>query len=170
MKTFITTGTLQFLSNLKKKFPNENMLLMSNSTNTLILHETIGKTVFQAPRKYEVLDSSGSWDTASFIVFNNIPVTDEGRPVFEYQYKNRPRLIEKQPGFVAFRLLRPIGSDTYIVLTAWENAKSFEDWKNSASFESTQKMFSEAPGKKSSTIFSEAPYSAEYYIAEENQE
>ena len=61
------------------------------------------------------------------IVLNNIPVTPEGRPLFEARFKNRAGKIENQPGFKALRVLRPKDSDTYIVLTLWDR-KNPKQW------------------------------------------
>ena len=78
-----------------------------------------------------MLDAVNDLEERGFFVFNNIPVTDEGRPVFEHRFLERSRAIENEPGFVAFRLLRPIKSETYIVMTQWNGPHSFEAWKSS---------------------------------------
>ena len=65
---------------------------------------------------------------------NNIPVTEEGRPLLEYRFKNRAGLIESEPGFIAIRVLRPIKSDTYVILTVWQKESDFLKWTNSKSF------------------------------------
>ena len=62
--------------------------------NSLLLHETAGKTVFQTPRRYEVIGSSGTLQENGYFVFNNIPVTDEGRPIFEHRFKERAGAID----------------------------------------------------------------------------
>lgn len=73
----------------------------------MLIHETEGNSLFHEPRPYEVLDAVGLLG-GEFIVCNNIPVTDEGRPLFEHRFNQRARLIEKEPGFVAIRVLRPL--------------------------------------------------------------
>ena len=42
--------------------------------------------VFQTPRRYEVISSVGKLAEEGYFVCNNVPVTDEGRPVFEHQF------------------------------------------------------------------------------------
>ena len=56
------------------------MLLMQNGETALLLHETSEKTVFASPRRYEVVDGKGLLQEKGFVVMNNIPVTEEGRP------------------------------------------------------------------------------------------
>ena len=72
---------------------------------------------------------------SGYFVFNNIPVTDEGRPVFEHRFTERAGAIESELGFIAFRLLRPLDSDTYIVMTEWSESTYYTRWKNSSSFD-----------------------------------
>ena len=136
MKIHITTGTYEFLKKLKDSHVGETMVLMENENNCLLLHETAGESFFKEPRSYEVVDSAGKLNhDHGFAVLNNIPVTDEGRPLFEYRFKNREHLIEQEPGFLAIRVLRPFSSDTYIIFTQWKNAEAFNKWKSSNSFE-----------------------------------
>jgi heme-degrading monooxygenase HmoA len=167
MKIYLTSGTSEFLKKLRDRHPSENMLLMGDDESSVLLHETQGKTVFSSPRKYEVLDSAGSFDKAGFIVMNNIPVTDEGRPVFEYRFKNRQGKIENQLGFAALRVLRPLSSNTYVILTAWEDRMVFERWKESESFQKAHQKPSGSTGANPQTIFSGASYITTYSIAEE---
>ncbi|WLR53946.1 antibiotic biosynthesis monooxygenase [Mesobacillus subterraneus] len=165
MNLYITSGTPDFLLKLKEKHSGETMILMNNNQSSLLVHETGKKTVFSSPRKYEVIDSSGSLDHEGFAVFNNIPVTDEGRPLFEDRFLNRPRLIEKEPGFVAIRVLRPLSSNTYIIMTIWENEGAFENWQKSKAYENAhKKRGTEAGIDARPNIFESASYVSKYYI------
>lgn len=49
MKVYITYGTADFLKNIVQKHSSENMLLMQGQENAILIHETNGETVFQAP-------------------------------------------------------------------------------------------------------------------------
>ncbi len=171
MNIYITAGTIDYLTIVKNKYPNENMLLMTaaDGESAAILHETSKGTLFNHPRKYEVIDGTGSFETATFVVMNNIPVTDEGKPLFEYQFKNRQQQIENQPGFVAIRVLRPLASNTYVILTLWENQQAFENWKSSESFHKAHKKTagSSGEGGQSPAIFAGPSYTTTYSIAEE---
>ena len=134
MNIFMTSGTPDFMTHLKDKYANELMIVMHGEGNSLLLHETEGKTVFQTPRRYEVIGSSGTFEDNGYFVLNNIPVTDEGRPIFEQQFKKRANMLDEEPGFIAFRLLRPLDSNMYIVMTEWSAAQYYTMWTNSSSF------------------------------------
>ncbi|WML51514.1 antibiotic biosynthesis monooxygenase [Neobacillus sp. PS3-12] len=167
MNVYITVGTLGYLKTIKAKNSQESIAIMENDDTALLLHETEGETVFKEPRKYEVLDSSGSIGIEGFVIFNNIPVTDEGRPIFEYRFKNRSKQIENEPGFIAIRVLRPLSSNTYIVLTVWENETAFSNWKNSSSFKGAHnKQAEEIGAQPQHQIFSSPSYTTTYTLLE----
>jgi heme oxygenase (mycobilin-producing) len=169
MNVFMTGGTFDFLVKIKESHADESMLLMMKEDNALLLHETENSTVFKEPRSYEVLDSVGAFEKARFVVMNNIPVSDEGRPLFEHRFKNRDRSVEKMPGFVAIRVLRPLSSDTYVIATFWEDESNFEGWKKSDSFgKSHQKSAPNSDGGLSpKKMFSGSSYVTKYYLPEE---
>ncbi|MDP4083930.1 MAG: antibiotic biosynthesis monooxygenase [Bacillota bacterium] len=165
MKVYMTIGTFDYLKELRKKYQNEKMLLMLNQDDALLLHETIGETVFKEPRSYEVFDSLGEMRAGEFVVMNNIPVSDEGRPLFEHRFKNRPKTIENEPGFVAIRVLRPLLSNTYVILTGWKDENSFLQWQHSKAFTSSHE------GKKDEfnsqpKIFTSTSYLTKFQISD----
>ncbi|MBM4764175.1 antibiotic biosynthesis monooxygenase [Bacillus sp. B15-48] len=165
MNFYITSGTLEFLKKLMTKHPQEKILLMGDDDSAVLFHETSGKTIFNQPRKYEVINSVGSFDKAGYAVLNHIPVTDEGRPLFEYQFKNRQGKIEHQPGFAAIRVLRPLVSNTYVILTLWENEAAFSKWKETDAFQMAHKK--QKTGAQPPNIFAGPSYITTYSIAEE---
>lgn len=162
MYIYLTSGTGDFLEQVKNKYSNEHMILIHGEGNSVLIHETEGKTVFATPRKFEVLDSVNDLEEHGFFVFNNIPVTDEGRPVFEHRFLESSRAIENEPGFVAFRLLRPIKSDTYIVMTQWHGPHSFDAWKSSKAYETAHARRDDSTGIRQQNIFSAASYVTTY--------
>jgi heme-degrading monooxygenase HmoA len=102
---------------------------------------------------------------------NNIPVSEEGRPVFEHRFKNRAGFIENEPGFVALRVLRPINSETYVILTIWEKQADFLNWKNSGSFKMAHNSDSKAPVTNSSQkMFSGEAYVTQYTLVKDSEE
>lgn len=165
MNIYITTGTYDFLKKLKDKQSKETIFLMQNGQTALLLHETSGKTVFSSPRRYEVVDAKGTIQEKGFVVMNNIPVTDEGRPILEYQLKNNIELIEKAPGLIAIRILRPKKSDTYILLTVWQKESDFLKWKHSKSFD----LANPEQQKPSGNMFTAAPYITKYTLISEEK-
>lgn len=171
MNLFMTTGTYEFLKKLRDKHATETMVLMQGENTTLLLHETDGKTIFQTPRRFEVVDGTGKFREKGFFVMNNIPVADEGRPVFEHRFKNRAGAIENEPGYIAFRVLRPVGSDTYVVLTEWESPAFYEKWKESQAFAKAHaKPSEEGPEKPRANIFSGSSYVTTYKAKPEEEQ
>lgn len=167
MNLFMTTGTYEYMRKMRDKHPEENMVVMQGENTTLILHETEGKSIFQTPRRYEVVDGTGEFKEKGFFVFNNIPVTEEGRPIFEHRFKNRAGAIESEPGYVAFRVLRPLDSDTYVVLTEWESPVFFEKWKESQAFSKAHSKPESAAPAKPVNIFSGSSYVTTYHAKPE---
>ncbi|WP_046175409.1 antibiotic biosynthesis monooxygenase family protein [Domibacillus indicus] len=169
MNVFITTGTYDFLKTIQKKHGSEKMVLMDGTEGAALVHETNGKSVFESPRRYEVVDASGAIADRGYVVLNNIPVTDEGRPLFEHRFKNRAGAIEKESGFLSIRVLRPLDSDTYVIFTQWEDAKAFENWKSSDAFNQAHKNRGTENGlDKRPHIFSGASYITTFTIPNES--
>ncbi|PAD68443.1 hypothetical protein CHH83_13715 [Bacillus sp. 7586-K] len=134
MMLYITYGTVHYLIKLVEAHPDLNLRLMTNENTGILFHETDGKTIFNEPKSYEVLDSNGSLTAGSFAVFHHIPVSHEGKPLFEKLFSDRARIIEKQQGFSAIRVLRPTKNDTYIILTLWEKEQYYKAWVESDSY------------------------------------
>lgn len=172
MNIFITSGTFDFMKIKKDKHPNEKIVLMRNAETTVLLHETTSKTVFASPRKYEVVDAKGELPEAGYVIMNNIPVSEDGRPVFEHHFKTRAGSIEKEPGIVALRILRPINSETYIILTVWEKQANFLNWKNSDFYQQTfNTSDTNLPVTNSSQkMFSGEAYTTQYTIVRDANE
>lgn len=170
MNVYITTGTYAFLKTIKKKHSKEKIVLMEGAQGAALVHETSGKTLFQSPRRYEVVDSYGTLEERGYVVMNNIPVTDEGRPLFEHRFKSRAGAIENEPGFISIRILRPLDSNTYVVFTQWENVRSYEQWKASDAFNQAHKNRGTEEGlDQRPHIFSGASYLTTYTIPDEDQ-
>ncbi|MBA4535684.1 antibiotic biosynthesis monooxygenase [Bacillus aquiflavi] len=170
MKIFMTNGTIEYLKKVMEKHKLEKMILMENENTALLLHETNGKTIFNEPRSYEIIDQAGTLQQYGFVAMNNIPVTDEGRPIFEYRFKNRARLIENEPGFVAIRVLRPLIHNTYIILTIWENPQAFEAWQQSKSYKKAHKKQKSSQTNNETGIFAAPSYVTKYIIPTEEEE
>ncbi|UII56897.1 antibiotic biosynthesis monooxygenase [Cytobacillus spongiae] len=166
MNVYLTNGTVDYLSNLHSQHRDDQMMLMHAGEDALLLHETEGESVFNEPRKYEVIDSSGTLDGAGFAVLNNIPVTEEGRPIFEYRFKNRAGLIESEPGFVAIRVLRPLSNDTYVILTLWQEEKDFKAWQDSQAYNKAHEKRGTEQGvdKQQPQIFARPSFVTSYEI------
>ncbi len=163
MNVYMTAGTFDFLKRIETKYPNEVMVTMVNENGALLVHETSAGTEFKEPRRYEVLESTGEIKKEGFAVLNNISVTDEGRPFFEHQSKISTQNIKSELGLLALRLLRPLSSNTYVIMTVWENENYYQKWQKSDSFFNAAK--NKITGMKGqSKIFASAPYTSKYSI------
>ncbi|MBM6617189.1 antibiotic biosynthesis monooxygenase family protein [Bacillus suaedaesalsae] len=169
MNIYRTFGTIEYLSNLKSNHLNETMLLMlGDDDQALLLHETESSSIFNEGTGYEVIDGTGNLSGSGFAVFNNIPVSEEGRSIFEYRFKNRARLIENEPGFCAIRVLRPIKHDTYVILTLWDNESDFLNWQSSNAYNEAHKNRGTSEGIDKKSIFLRPSYVTKYNIFNEN--
>lgn len=133
MKLFKWIGTEEDAQRAMEAAPDNEIVLLKNDEETLLLQEA-EEASFDYVESYEILDRTGELLQAGFVVLNNIPVTEEGRELFEQRFRNRAGLIEEEPGFIAIRVLKPLDSDTYVILTMWENEESFKGWQQSQAY------------------------------------
>ena len=70
----------------------------------------------------------------SIVVINAVDVPAERRAEFEARFAARAGQVSKADGFEAFELLRPSGSERYLVYTRWRDQKDFEAWMRSTYF------------------------------------
>lgn len=147
---YTTSGTPEFMIKLQEKYSSESMHVLYGSSGTLLIHETTGKTKFQTPRSYEVLASHGTFEEKGYFYFYHIPVTDEGRPVFEHAAQQMMQGVTNEPGLFALRILRPKKADTYLILSQWSGPSSYKQWadRHLTSLEtlaSKQNIFTSSP-------------------------
>ncbi|WP_284139476.1 MULTISPECIES: antibiotic biosynthesis monooxygenase [unclassified Virgibacillus] len=160
MKAFMTNGTYHFLKKLQDNHPHFHLYFMRNDSSTLAYYEADNKQLFAAGRAYDILLSVGTLNEKGYIVMNNIPVTEDGQPVFENRFKKRQHDIIAFPGFQAFRLLKPVKGNTYVVLTQWASENDFENWKNS-------EQFQEAHQGRKPAYFADRPFLTNYHMIKE---
>ena len=68
-------------------------------------------------------------------VANRIFVAPEYHDQFEARFRDRARLVDGRPGFIANHVLRPTEDGApFIVLTFWESREAFEAWTSSDAF------------------------------------
>jgi len=79
-----------------------------------------------------------SWQSVdmSVVKINAIEVPPGAGPELEQRFAARAGMVDKQPGFEEFMLLRPTaGDDRYFVLTRWESEEAFQNWRNGQAFQ-----------------------------------
>jgi heme oxygenase (mycobilin-producing) len=163
MNAFMTNGTYDFLLKLAEKYPAIKFHFMKSTSNDVAYYEGTKQSVFVSGRAFEVLVQSGDILDSGYVVMNNIPVTDEGVPIFEDNFKKRQQAIGKQEGFQAFRLLKPTKGNTYIVFTQWDSMDSFEQWKDSEGFQKAH------VDTKPSAYFADRPFVNTYHMIEKDK-
>jgi heme oxygenase (mycobilin-producing) len=68
-------------------------------------------------------------------VANRIFVKPEYAAQFEDNFRNRARMVDDMPGFIANQVLRPVNDgDPYVVLTFWNSRADFDAWVRSDAF------------------------------------
>jgi len=72
----------------------------------------------------------------SVVKINAIEVPAGAGPELEQRFAARAGMVDQQPGFEEFMLLRPTGGEErYFVLTRWESEEAFQNWRNGQSFQ-----------------------------------
>ena len=77
-----------------------------------------------------------------FIAMNRFRVKRGCEADFEAAWLNREVYINREPGFVAFHLLKGPQTEEhtlYVSHTMWASTKAFEDWTRSESFRAAHK-------------------------------
>jgi heme-degrading monooxygenase HmoA len=72
----------------------------------------------------------------SVVKINAIEVPAGAGAELEQRFAARAGMVDQQPGFEEFMLLRPTaGEDRYFVLTRWESEEAFQNWRDGQSFQ-----------------------------------
>lgn len=72
----------------------------------------------------------------SVVKINAIEVPSGAGPELEQRFAARAGMVDQQPGFEEFMLLRPTaGEDRYFVLTRWESEEAFQNWRSGQAFQ-----------------------------------
>lgn len=67
----------------------------------------------------------------SVVKINAITVPAEAGPELERRFANRHGAVDSAPGFISFKLLRPVsGDERYFVVTEWESDEAFHAWRD----------------------------------------
>jgi heme-degrading monooxygenase HmoA len=83
----------------------------------------------------------------SVVKINAIEVPPGAGPELEQRFAARAGMVDQQPGFEEFMLLRPTaGEERYFVLTRWESEEAFQNWRSGQSFQQGHAQTSAAGG------------------------
>lgn len=167
MFAHMTTGSLSFLQKLMDKHSSIDYFFMQQGLNTSAYYESNSKkSLFSTGRSYEIISTTGEFIDHGCITLDNIPVTDDSVKSFEAQFKDNHLLAFSMPGFVAYRLLKPIKGNTYTLLYAWESEMYYKYWKESDEYE----IFLEKTKTRLPAYFADRPFTQTYTITEKDSE
>ncbi|MFV2198676.1 antibiotic biosynthesis monooxygenase family protein [Nocardiopsis sp. LOL_012] len=72
----------------------------------------------------------------SVVKFNVLTVPEGSGATLEERFAKRAGLVEGQPGFEEFQLLRPVeGTEKYLVYTRWTSEEDFQNWVSGQDFQ-----------------------------------
>jgi heme-degrading monooxygenase HmoA len=84
----------------------------------------------------------------SVVKINAIEIPEGGGPELERRFAARAGMVDQQPGFEEFMLLRPVaGDDRYFVVTRWESEEAFQAWRAGQAFEHQHRETHEDQGR-----------------------
>lgn len=130
MKAYMTNGTIEYLEHIEQAHPDLPLGIMHNATTALAYYEVDHKvSLFKEARIYDVLVSKGSILDHGFVSMRHIPLTDDGKPIFEAEWKKNNTLLNKHKELYAYRILKPIHGNTYVVLMQWQDEGAFHQWE-----------------------------------------
>ncbi|KGR82855.1 antibiotic biosynthesis monooxygenase family protein [Lysinibacillus odysseyi] len=162
MNFYLTSGTPDFMERLVNKHGKENMILLHGGGNSVVMHETTKKSVFATPRSFEVLDGTGTFEQRGFVAMQNVPVMDEARPVFEEQLLKSIAPLKNEPSLIAYRVLRPIKAEIYVVITQWAGPASFDTWTKSHQFQDGLAALLDSSSSPTQNLFNAKTYTTTY--------
>ncbi|QGH35702.1 antibiotic biosynthesis monooxygenase [Gracilibacillus salitolerans] len=157
MNGYMTNGTYPYLEKLKSKHTISPFILMHNEDKAVAYYEDTNSSIFETSRDYLVLAQAGKLAELGFISLSHLPVTDEGRPIFEMDYKQK---VNEISGGIATRLLRPLKGNSYILLVEWNNPKDYQAWKQTKPL----------PNKKEDSYIAGSVYTETFQVGEEEKE
>ncbi|MCH1626833.1 antibiotic biosynthesis monooxygenase family protein [Ferdinandcohnia quinoae] len=168
MKLFIALGTVDFLVKLKQKYQKENMACFYNNETAILIHESAKKTVFSAPRRYDAVETIGDVHSSDVAALTYIPIFEDDRPSFEFRMKDIKNDVILAPGSIGIRVLRPIKSDTYLIMTLWKNEGAYTNWRQTNSFTEFQQKIGNPDGVKN--LLSGPLYTKIFYALRDSSE
>lgn len=166
MYSFMTTGTTHFLKNITDQYPDIPFHFMRSGASTLAYYEGEQKKgIFVSGRSYEILHQFGDVEKKGFVVMQSIPVTEDGKKIFEERAKSQFSMIEKSGGLVAARLLKQLKGLQYIIFTQWKTEQDYALWQRSDSYK--EAGFSNLA--RLPAYFSERPFTSTYIMLKDEE-
>lgn len=171
MFLYLTAGTSDFMEMLQKKYAKEKMTVLYNGEQSLLMHHTDGKSKFATPRSFIVVDSKGEFTDRGFYTVTYVDILDDSALSFEERLKSKKLGFLNEPGFVAYKLLKPIKSTSFAIIIQWTGVDSYQVWKISDAYQSDFDFMQEnMPTDRRPTTLAVAPYTVEYSTTPSEEE
>lgn len=162
MYGYFTNGTYDFIEKLKTKSNTTPFLLMHTDDSALAYYEAPQQTLFQESRDYDIIASIGNLHEEGVASLYYTPVTEEGTPIFELDYKQRIKDLTDEAGFLGARVLKPMATGNYILFTLWSDEETYKMWRVQ------EDAFFPAQGKEDYIV--KPPYEKTYIVGEKEEE
>lgn len=162
MHGYFTNGTYDYLEKLKEASSFSPFVLMHSENSALAYYEATQQSLFNESRDYEIVASSGDLQEEGFISLYYTPVTEEGMPIFELDYKQKIKELAKEAGLLAARVLKPMAKGNYILLSLWSDEEVYNLWRVQ------EELFFPAQGKEDYIV--KPPYEKTYIVGEKEEE
>ena len=87
------------------------------------------------------------------VKINAIEVPPGKGDELEARFAARAGMVDQEPGFEEFMLLRPVaGDDRYFVVTRWESEEAFQAWRDGPAAEAHQGARDPKPVAKGASL------------------
>lgn len=171
MFVYLAAGTSDFMELLQKKYKKEKMTVLYGGQQSLLMHITEGKTKFATPQSFEVIHEVNEFQEHGFYTITYIDIFDDSQRSFENRMLSKDFNFVKEPGFVAYKLLRPVRSTVCAIIQQWSGSNSYEAWKLSAGYTADFDFMAEgASTDRRPTTLAVAPYTKMYATAPVEEE
>ncbi|HEC2211883.1 TPA: antibiotic biosynthesis monooxygenase [Staphylococcus delphini] len=80
-------------------------------------------------KTYTAIEATGELTPHHFCVLNYIKVDLNQSETFEERFLSRTADLNGVHGFISLRVLRPLDPHHYVVISLWDDRKSFEEWQ-----------------------------------------
>lgn len=170
MYVYLATGTSDFMEMLQKKYKKENMTVLYGGQQSLLMHITDGKTKFATPQSFEVVKSVNEFQEHGFYTITYIDVFIDTLTSFEGRMQAKNFHFVQEPGFVAYKLLKPTKSSVFAIIQQWSGANSYEAWKMSAQYKTDFDFMVDDSHLDRQTMASVEPYTKMYSTAPVEEE
>lgn len=165
MYIYLATGTADFMEHLQAKYKKENMTVLYGGQQSVLMHVTEGKTKFATPQSFEVVEEVGEFEPGGFYAITYIDIFEDSQLSFENRLKSKSFHFVNEPGFIAYKLLKPIKSTVFAIIQQWTGPNSYQVWRDSANYAEDFDFMGSHETDRRPTTLAVAPYTKLYGTA-----